>query len=208
MNEFHATPDEKAELRRDMLENDKELEAHEARLQRRIDLLAWVLAQAARPRVLTDPESWPKSLWVMDWPDTAEVAFKDPLVFDLARYQMAGDLRGEGARELGFQGLYNRLEAIADLLSVQPPTSPPGAKQLGKRAINMLVRGIAIDLDDWNVWFVNEWSADGCPLGMRPSQSAIAGAIADRLIVHPALEGLPGAIMSSDAIRAILRVGK
>lgn len=206
------TSDEDArELQAACDELEDSFDAIEEALQRRLDLLAWTLRQAKVMAPVSDPENWP-AIWVMDWPETQKVALADPLVFDLARFQMAQDLRHEPTRRLSIFQESAVLENAALILEAAPPSSK--GLPIGRSAVKMLLRDIAWELRELpSLWslraakepYTPERNLDPWRLPPLPANAALADAIADRLITHPLLADVPECALSADAIRVIIR---
>ena len=175
----------------------EELRVAEAVAHNLVDLLAWVLREVAAPSNLGDPSNWPPGLWVTDWPDTWEAALRDPVVFDLARQQVASDLLLEPDRDLNPVQEANLIRQAAILLRTERPSQM--GKRRGGRAVEYLTARLA------------EWIRAYDPRGDGPIADArLAAAICESLTAHPLLSDFPEAVRTAEAIRADLgriRVG-
>lgn len=197
-------PEDKARAEVAALQADfeTEIEYASAALARRMDLLAWTLRQATVPTRLADPNNWP-AVWVMDWPETRPIALADPLIFDLARHQLAHDLRHEPERVQSFSQENSLLELAALLLETGRP-SPKGLPT-GRVAARMLLRGLDRELDNWpSLWKLRTRNRQDMWVSDFPAVNAIAEAIAERLNLHPMLVDSPASVLSVEAIRSIL----
>lgn len=182
------------EMREDMLEIERQIKAELDYLDRLLALLAWTYRQAKAPRPLTDPRNWP-GVWPMDWQETRELVFTDPLLFDLARHQAAADLK---------QGSASSEDAALLLLSERP--KPGQGSTEGRTAIASLTLALREAVFDWNLWGVSEKETErGNPWSSWPTDHGLSEVLADRLTSHPILADCPDAVPSSEDIRNVLR---
>jgi hypothetical protein len=200
------------EVLQDQMEWEQELDEVKRRLQRRLDLLAWVLRQAHDPSPIQALENWPDGLWLFDWPDTWELVRVDPIFHDLARWQIVAARQGQMDDEADFDETFAGFDYTTDFLLAERPSS--AGKTNGRWAVEHLVRAIFRELDSFpTLWEGVRHHKSTTDFGWGPvmtedgppSVLSVAVAIADRLSSHPTLQAHPEACLSADAIRPILR---
>lgn len=179
------------------------------RMQRRLDLLAWLLRQVHDPKPLQDPANWPPGILLFNWPDIWDLVKRDQIFHDLARWQIVAWRREEAQPDYGQEGgplsdldfdeAFFNFDFVTDFLAIDRPGL--GGKGKGRRGVIHLVKAIAAGLDEGGAWDGVRFNTD---FG-GPTEASVAAAMADRLAAHPTLQDCPAACLSADAIRAILR---
>lgn len=156
-----------------------------------LDLLAWLYLQTAKPRPVRDPQNWPAGVWVSDSPKLWRIAMSDPLLFDLARYQVAADnslkLRPNlPPEEREF------IRHLSSELNIAPRPQAAG-RAPGRRAISDIICALF------------DGFSRGCAAEEEKAQAAsVAHAINDSLNQHQTLSDHPEVVPSAEAIRKVL----
>lgn len=190
----------------DFEELEAELGAGEERLRLIIDLLAWIIAWEATPGDLSLPRDWPEVDLSDDWL-LRRLALCDPLLFDLARHQVAQGLWSEPARLSHF---------ASQLLEHDwPPKRTSASDHLAR---DFLVVAACVIAEEFSFW------PDAVPLPSAKPEDRIAPGeinhdaagrfsystngsakmLFDLLNSHSRLAELPDAVPSVDALRAAL----
>lgn len=191
------------EMRLLAAEVEEELESAQASLHRMLTLLAWLHRQVEKPLPISDPINWPE-VWPMDWPEMRECVFLDPILFDLARHQLAADLRFETERILDMSQEAGIFECAARLLLAERPRPKRGARE-GYAGIQKLTRDLREAVADRNVWQVREKKlVSSDPWAFSLTDYAFSEALADRLNEHPLLSDFPDGV-SAEKVRSALR---
>ncbi len=141
----------------------------------------------------------------MDWPETREVVFQDPLLFDLARQQVAVDIEEEPDRDRSISQEMATAENAARLLRSDRPQPGQGLRP-GRKAIALLTEELLDAICVWNSWSVPEKRTDKLNVWSSwPTDHGFSEVLADRLNAHPLLADFPEAVPSSEDVRNALR---
>lgn len=198
----------------EMLERRKEIDDLQAELDaefsglrrcydRHLELLAWIVRQKAHPMLLSDTGSWPDDCWCADDPVLRWLAVRDPLIFELARHQVAAHLELKDADDISL--------AATLLVRTSPSLRGPHGDNLARDVVLTSLLEF-FDHEDWNPWhlvgrkvFLAGMAEETPIVTPRPGLDRLAQMLEQDLANHPFLGEYPDKIITSDAIRSVWR---
>jgi hypothetical protein len=143
----------------------------------------------------------------MDWPELRNLVFVDPLLFDLARFQLAADLVVEPSRPLSMYQESELVEHAAHLLRSSRPRPGQGAVA-GGAAVRALVYALLEELQSapW-LWNLAETGRDpNDPWFGKLTLYAFTEELSERLNRHPHMAGVERPI-EPGSIRSLFQLG-
>jgi len=188
-----VTEDEEAELlreiRHDSQQTELEIQFALERLAIALDVLAWHLAKKTCASLRA---AWPDSAVIMFEPLLAWLAFRDPILFDAARKDVAATVVAVGVdpRDQDAAAL------VSKLLTVERPNQRRrGGDNLARDCLILVAAQIGAD---WAGWDRNTSKNDG-----EYNSSSIAKGLCDALNAHPYLSQCPEGVPTEDTIRSV-----
>lgn len=197
-------------------EAERDSEAIQMEVWWHIEMVAWIVRQGVAPLDLARESNWPAGRDVADDPILTWLAHRDPIINELARYQVAvmlehGDLSGEEVAAGGVIVPPSVARLAADLL---PRSTPPRRGQHGDHlARNVMLWQLRGLLEAWTSWGLSPkrkppvWGASGENLSAFNllEDSRLAECLSEEIGRHRLLVDLPDAAPSPEAIRAVWR---